>query len=287
MIILKGRPEFEMHEKHKKKRGKIMRKENVQNYSDLIITSGEIRAILNNYRIGKKPLAKLLGWGETTIIRYIEGDIPTAEYSSKLRTIEEQPSYYYELLLKNKDKLTNVAFRKSKKAVLEKLMESKISLIAHYMIYLCDGDISPAYIQWLMYYAQAFSLALYDKELIEEDYSVNRENIPYVNLYNSMKNHVMEVFEIPEERLTEQEQDLIHKIVKTFTWYGSRALKALNAYERTNFRISRDKESNRIIAKETIKNYFKEVVYAYNIHSADEIHQYLDKRIMELKAGAL
>lgn len=262
-----------------------MENNRLQNNSDSIITSNEIRAILNNYRIGKKPLAKLLGWGETTIIRYIEGDIPTTEYSNKLRAIEEQPVYYYELLCKNKDKLTDVAFRKSKRAVLDKLMESKISLITHYIIFLCEGDISPVYIQWLLYYSQAFSLALYDRELIEEDYSVNRENIPYTIQYNNMKNYAVEVFEIPEGRLTEEEQYLIEMIVKTFTWYGSKALKVLNTFERTNFRISRDKESNRIIAKDTIKNYFKEIMVTYNIHNVDDIPQYLDNRIMELKAN--
>ena len=47
-----------------------------------VITVDEIKQILDEYCIGKKPLAKLLGWGETTIIRYMEGDIPTNEYSS-------------------------------------------------------------------------------------------------------------------------------------------------------------------------------------------------------------
>lgn len=251
--------------------------------SDSIISVYEIRAILDNYRIGKKPLAKLLGWGETTIIRYIEGDIPTTEYSNKLRAIEEEPSYYYELLLKNKDKLTDVAFRKSKKAVLNKLMESKISLIAQYMVLICDADVSPMYIQWLLYFSQAFSLALYDKELIDEDYCVNHENIPFVKLYDSMKNHVSGVLEVPEDRLTDQEIKLIDKVVNTFLWYGPKAIKALGTEERGNYRISRDKEGNRIIAKDTIKNYYKEILSTYDIHTLEDINKYPDTRIIQLK----
>ena len=69
--------------------------------NDEIITSDEIIQILEKYRIGKKPLAKLLGWGETTIIRYIEGDIPTKEYSIKLRTLLDNPEFYYDLLVKS------------------------------------------------------------------------------------------------------------------------------------------------------------------------------------------
>ena len=60
-----------------------------------IITIDEIQSILTDFKIGKKPLAKLLGWGETTIIRYIEGDIPTAEYSDKLKAIFQNPYYYF------------------------------------------------------------------------------------------------------------------------------------------------------------------------------------------------
>ena len=67
-----------------------------------VITSDEIRQILEKYRIGKKPLAKLFGWGETTIIRYMEGDIPTNEYSTKLKCLLDNPEYYYELLIKDK-----------------------------------------------------------------------------------------------------------------------------------------------------------------------------------------
>ena len=82
------------------------------------ISTEEVKCILLDYNIGKKPLAKLLGWGETTIIRYIEGDIPTCEYSQKLLQIKEDPNYYYDILLKNQDKLTTVAFKKSKKQYL-------------------------------------------------------------------------------------------------------------------------------------------------------------------------
>ena len=35
--------------------------------NDTNITSEEIMAILRRYNIGKKPLARLLGWGETTV----------------------------------------------------------------------------------------------------------------------------------------------------------------------------------------------------------------------------
>lgn len=69
--------------------------------NDTNITSEEIMTILRRYNIGKKPLARLLGWGETTILRYIDGDVPTVEYSKKLKAILDDPEYYYEILEHN------------------------------------------------------------------------------------------------------------------------------------------------------------------------------------------
>lgn len=260
-----------------------MSENKVQSQENSIVTANEIHTILKDFRIGKKPLAKLLGWGETTIIRYIEGDVPTAEYSGKLRSIVEDPIYYYELLLENKSNLTNVAYRKTMQAVMEKMTEQKINLIAQYMIYYTQGDISPGYTQWLLYYSQGFYLALYDKELFEDEYNVNAENAPYVPLYDSMKQHGINIFEVPVNRLSENEKNLINKILDTFCWYGPKTLKALSAFERSNYRISRDKEGRKIIAKELIKNQFKDILALYGIRNINDIHKYPDSRFLDLK----
>ncbi|MDF2610183.1 MAG: hypothetical protein K0R92_1657 [Lachnospiraceae bacterium] len=260
-----------------------MKNDNLQMNSNSVITVSEIKGILKDFRIGKKPLAKLLGWGETTIIRYIEGDIPTVEYSGKLKAIAQDPAYYYELLLKNKDNLTGIAFRKSKQAVLEKLMESKVRLIAQYMINLAHGEIGPAYVQLLLYYAQAFSLGLYEKELFAEDYIVTGADIPYPELFQSMNSHGINVLDLQQDRLKQEEIRLIQNVVNSFTWYGPSALKALLAYERTVLRISRDKENNKIISKETLKSYFKEIIAMYDIHSSEEIYKYPDKKVLDIR----
>ena len=62
-----------------------------------IITTEEINKILNKYKIGKKPLSKLLGWGEITLIRYLNGDVPSKVYSEQL----------YNILNKNKSFFIN------------------------------------------------------------------------------------------------------------------------------------------------------------------------------------
>ena len=49
------------------------------------IDKDELKNLLEMYDIGKKPLAKLLGWGETTIVLYAGmKTIPDNEYTQKL-----------------------------------------------------------------------------------------------------------------------------------------------------------------------------------------------------------
>lgn len=249
-----------------------------------IISSEEIKLILDRYRIGKKPLAKLLGWGETTIIRYMEGDVPTNEYSNKLRTILDDPEFYYDLLCRRQECLTGVAFKKSKNAVLSKIMSSKIYAVAYYIVNKNCAEICPNYIQYLLYYAQAFSLALNDKELFQEECGINNEHMPYLKMYESMKKCGVHTLEGCEEYLSGEEIELIDAVMECFLWYGPKALNAMVDSERSSMKISRDRYNNRIVAKDVIKGYFKEVLNQYQISGIKDVAKYPERKMLELKA---
>lgn len=248
------------------------------------VTVEDIQRILTEYRIGKKPLSKLLGWGETTIIRYLEGDIPTKEYAGKLQMILENPAYYYSILEGNKDLLTGVAYRKSKKAVLAKMMNTKIAVVLQYIINQYHGFLSAVDAQALLYYTQGFSLALNDTPMFKDDYMINSEGYPYLDIFRQMAVKVPSVLEIPEEALTEKEKKIIDGVLEAFSWYGKQMFSAMMNREKTFFKISRDKSNNKIISHDTIKMYFKEVSSRYGIESAEDIYRYPDKWIMDLKS---
>ncbi len=250
---------------------------------DGIITSDEIRQILERYRIGKKPLAKLLGWGETTIIRYMEGDIPTKEYSNKLRALLDNPEFYFELLEDKRDCLTKVAFKKSKMAVISKIMSSKIYVASYYLINKSGAEMCASYLQFLLYYIQAFSLALYDEEIFQEDYIINNENMPYLKLYKAMKRCGVHNLEVGVEFLTDQEKNLIDAVYEAFTWYGPKALMALIGLEKSLLKKSRDRYSNKIISKENIQQYFLDICKDYRINSIADIGNYPDQCISDIR----
>lgn len=258
---------------------------NMNNYEgNSIITMEEIQNILISYRIGKKPLAKLLGWGETTIIRYIEGDIPTCEYSDKLKAILDSPSYYYELLLKGKDNLTGVAYKKSRQAVLDKIMESKINVAAQFLINRCDAEIDAGEVVYLLYYAQCFELAFYGKELFSNEYMIVSEStFPYPEFYRSLKNRVIVPLELNKNLLNEKEREILSSVMEAFRWYGSTTIKAMISFERTMMRVSRDKDNQRVISKSMLKSYFENIIENYGMKEPRDIEKYPDRRIVDLR----
>lgn len=258
-----------------------MKKESTEDNS--VITVDEILLLLKQYRIGKKPLSKLLGWGETTIIRYIDGDTPTNEYSDKLKFILYHPNYYYEILVRNKDKLTGIAYRKSRGAVIEKLMESRIHVAAQYVINLCQAQISAAELVYLLYYVQCFHLAFYEEEVFEEDYMITDNNVPYPDLYEDLRQRVPALMDVNASLLKASETEVMKQVVSAFRWYGLETMRAMMNAERTVLRISRDKDNQRVIGKSVLRMYFQNVLEQYGIHGTKYICLYPDKRIIDIK----
>lgn len=247
------------------------------------ITIEQIYTILNNYRIGKKPLAKLLGWGETTIIRYVEGDSPTNEYSDKLRMILENPGYFYEILTKNRDNITQVAYKKCSRAVLKQMLQSRISVISQYIINKRNGNISLLELETYLYYIQAFHLALYNRPIFEDDYIVNDIQMPYERIYSDYTTRKITVLEIEDDILTRTEKEFIDCVLQAFDWYGPSMLKSLVTYEKVMLRISRDGQNRKIINKEALKMHFIDVITLYKINNEHDIHNYPDQRFLEIK----
>lgn len=252
---------------------------------DTVITSEEIISILRRYNIGKKPLARLLGWGETTILRYIEGDIPTTEYSKKLISILEEPEYYYETLEHNQDLITGVAYRKSREAVLEIILSSKINKVSYYIMHiskLSKWDISAKYLQCILYYSQVFSLVLFNNELFPDDCMVNDEYIPYENQYKRMERNSSYIINCNNISLSPTEKALIKEVYEAFSWYGPRAFHQMAIYDKSSIKISRDQRNRRIFAKDSLKAYYDEVLKIYNIANINEIKRYPGLRLREI-----
>lgn len=260
--------------------------------SSAIISREEILQILDKYNIGRKPLSILLGWGQTTILRYLSGITPTPEYSKELYHILQEPSYYLDLLTLHRERITELAFRKSRQAVQQLLVGSPLSLIAQYIINRAAGDISALRVQAILYYSQCFSLALYDRALFEDECCLHASAfIPYPTIYYDMREHGCRVLEISPDTIPSEDRNLIDQIYNSLEWYGPEAIRIVTSFERPALqaKIKRSKKKSTDsdiignVSQSMLKNYFSAVLAGYHIHKPREINSYFNKRSAEFR----
>ena len=259
--------------------------------SPALICREEILQILEKYNIGRKPLSLLLGWGQTTILRYLNGITPTPEYSKELLHILKDPSYYLELLTANQARITELAYRKSRQAVQTLLVGSRLSLIAQYIINRADGDISALRVQAILYYSQCFSLALYQRALFEDDCSLHASAfIPYPTIYQNMRENGCRVLELSSDALPDEDRLLIDQIYNSLEWYGPETIRIVTSFERPALqtKLKRKKKSTAsdiigTLSKTVLQDYFSTVLASYNITKPREINSYFNKRSAEYR----
>lgn len=260
--------------------------------SPALISRDEILQILEKYNIGRKPLSLLLGWGQTTILRYLNGITPTPEYSKDLLHILKDPSYYLELLTVNQKRITELAYRKSRQAVQTLLVGSRLSLIAQYIINRADGDISALRVQAILYYSQCFSLALYNRALFEDECSLHASAfIPYPSIYQNMRENGCRILELSSDALPAEDLLLIDQIYNSLEWYGPETIRIVTSFERPALqaKLKRGKKKSTVsdvigtLSKTVLQDYFSTVLANYNIRKPREINSYFNKRSAEYR----
>lgn len=255
-----------------------------------LISVPEIQLILDRYNIGKRPLSLLLGWGEGTLTRYLDGDIPTRQYSDTLKRLLDDSEYMKEVLEQNKDRITDVAYRRVNDALQNNGMgakyhiesKEKIDHVAKYLL-LNTVEVTPMALQKLLYYSQGFFKAFTEEYLFNNDCEAWIHGPVYRNIYYKYKNHGYnpieeEDYEYGDIRLTVIEKELLDSVVRCFGCYSGKVLEKMTHSEEP-WRITRagldDNEgSNRIIEKELIGGYFKKIKSRYGMLNISDIRDY-------------
>ena len=255
--------------------------------SENLIRIVDIERILEKYDIGKRPLSLLLGWGEGTLTRYVDGDTPSKPYSDMLKRILEDKEYYLEILEQNKDNISPVAFRKSMAAVegITSTMGNEISKLESAVRYLLmqTSEITPLALQKLLYFAQGFQKAFANIFLFEEDCEAWVHGPVYRNVYEKYRNHGYNPIEEKELsfeniNLSEDEKELLDHIVLYFGCYSGKVLENMTHSEEP-WRVARPglknwESSDRIIQKEEIGAYFNSVKEKYKMLNLTDIKDY-------------
>lgn len=228
-----------------------------------VISPEDIRTIPDRYAIGKRPLSLLLGWGELTYTRLLDGNTPTPQHAAELRRLLDDPAAFARLLETGRSRITETAYARSFRAVDQLLapeggayVATKIFAVADRMCALAEGDLTPSALQRLVYYAQGICYArlktplfnelpraaasgpIYDR--IFEGYSydeIQRVSSASAEAQQVLEGHLLrneESFNIASfdrELLSDDEIDVIDKTYERYGNYSGQALAKLSRSE--------------------------------------------------------
>ncbi len=259
-----------------------------------IVSIGDIEKMMEIYKIGKAPLSIALGFGEVTIPRYLEGQVPSKEYSDIIKSTLSSPACMKQKLMENSDKLSDPAFRKAFAAAenIESLfsVSDKILRVIAYIFERLE-EITPLMLQKLLYFIQGVYLALYRKPIFEEDCMAWIHGPVYPKVYelfrdfkyNPIDDARFILFEGTEDVLTNDEKKVIDLVVNTFGMYGGKVLERITHNEDPWIEARKgygdNIPSSEILPKKRILKYYTLINQKYGINTEDGLREYIHDMI--------
>jgi len=252
-----------------------------------IISLDDIRAIPEKYNIGKRPLSLLLGWGEQTFSRYYDGDMPSNQYSEKLKQVLTDPDYYLSLLESGKVNLkSEKAYEKSKAATESPLdilvsRESQLDLVVDYLLSQCQ-DITHLSLQKALYYVQGFYYAFFGSFLFKEECEAWIHGPVYRDIYKQYSGYCYSpINSAPEPDVSSmpaEEKALLDSVVKHICCYSGKTLESFTHVETpwisTRGDLPAEASTDRVIPKRIIGEYFSSVKDKYRMLTPANIKDY-------------
>lgn len=260
-----------------------------------IITIDEIKEIMKKYNIGKKPLSIVLGLGEITITRYLDGRNPNKENSDLLKNINNNPLLYEMFLITNKDKITDIAFKKSlgKTKQLELVKEKSKLYDSTLYIIKKMGEITPLAIQKILYFAQCFSNYFLNKNLFEDLAEAWVFGPVYKEIYDSLSYYKYDKINYDEllkdynYNLNIEEEKYLDEIIKYFGCYSAKILKEMShltePWLEARKGLNENDYSKRKIDLNSINDYVNKICREYNIKTYLDLNKYSESLFKEAR----
>ncbi len=255
-----------------------------------IITVQEIHAILKKYDIGARPLAKLMGYGEVTVNRYVAGQLPSRQHSEELLKVLASHKEMERRLEAHADEMTIVAQKKCRVA-LDQLgnlySDEKIGVVARYLLNKA-GEITPMALQKLLYYAQAFFKVLFGADLFKDRCQAWAHGPVFPEVYYKYRKYgydpiekPLQTFDEDQKKLTIREIEFLDAIISAFGCYSGKTLERITHAEKP-WIVARgdllpEDRSTTELDEEIMYNYFKSVVEEYRIVNPCDITRYSKK----------
>ncbi len=255
-----------------------------------LVSINDIEKLSQIYDIKKAPLSLALGFGEVTVPRYMDGQIPSKEYSEVIKSALTSPAYMKQKLVNNRDKLADVAYKKamSKAESMEKLfsVSNKMLRTISYIFEELE-EVTPLTLQKLLYFIQGVYSALNKRPLFPENCRawVHGPVFPEVyNLFRDFKYNPIEdarfaLFSGTEDALTADEKKVVDLVINTFGMYSGKVLEKITHNEKP-WKDARkgyaDKmSSNVLLSKDAIMQYYESVDQKYKISTESGLFAYI------------
>lgn len=266
----------EMDEQYRKKEG--------------IVTNKDIENLMNIYNIGKAPLSLALGFGEITITRYLQGQIPSKEYSIIVQKSLESPEFMIDMLKTNKKRIGAVAYNKAMESAkeLKKMFDiSKKMLVTLSYIFENMQEVTPLALQKILYYVQGIYMVYYNVPLFKEDCQAWIHGPVYEEVYklfrtfkyNPIDDERFAVIKNRFRELSNKEKEVIDLVIDTFGMYSGKVLEKIThleePWENARKGYLSTEVSNVFISKEEIKKYFEKVHKKYDITTKEGVRNYI------------
>lgn len=259
-----------------------------------IVSLKTIKELPEKYSIGKRPLSNLLGWGELTYTRYVDGDVPSLQYSKIISKMYNDPGYFLNILESNKNNISNSAYNKSMNACKKLLKEAisqdkKINQVALCIIYWYK-EVSKTALQKNLYYIQGFSKAFTNKFMFSENCQAWIHGPVFREVYDKFES--LKLHELHNEPLfdvnifTDEEFNVISGVLNSLGKYNGDVLEKITHKEKPwlNARkgLKKDERAKNIINKNDIASYFTSVKEKYNMLSPDDIKDYSEAMVQTI-----
>jgi len=259
-----------------------------------LVSIEDITNLMKLYNIGKSPLSLALGFGEITITRYLQGQIPSKEYSDVMKNALQDPNYMRELLQKNREEIGDTAYRKAMDAVdklspISSVPEKLLEVISY--IFKITSDITDLALQKILYYIQGIYVVLHGVWIFEENFEAWVHGPVFDSVYDMFK--VFGYTPIDDSRfailknrgnnLSETEKKVIDLVVNTFGMYSGKTLESLT-HKEDPWLIAREgyldnEPSKEVISKSSIREYFEKINKKYSLSTEDGIKKYISHQL--------
>lgn len=255
-----------------------------------LVSIDDIERFMKIYKIGKAPLSLAIGFGEITITRYLEGQIPSKEYSDIIKEALSSPTYMKKKLVENREKLTDAAYRKAFASAtsLESLfsVSDKMLRVIAYIFEKLE-EVTPLMLQKLLYFIQGVYSALYGRPIFEEDCRAWVHGPVYPDVYelfrdfkyNPIEDARFALLNGVKDALTDNEKRVIELVVNTFGMYGGKVLEKITHNEEPWIEARKGYgdsiPSSEILPKEQIMKYYILTNQKYGIGTEEGLQRYI------------